>query len=77
MPTHEEFEKVYFIAVGIRIRKLWAFVYVTSKSSYVITDLPLFGVKKVYTYTVINSPFHDEHNGVNLKSVRLLFIICI
>ena len=34
--TQEEFKTLCFIAVDYRIRKLWAFVYVTSKQSYAI-----------------------------------------
>ena len=35
-PTEEEFKTLCFVAVDKRIRKLWAFVYITSKRLYAI-----------------------------------------
>jgi len=49
-PTQEEFENLCFVAVDLRIRQLWVFVYGTSKRSFAIdfSSLisPLFAVKK-------------------------------
>ena len=49
-PTQEELEKLCFVAVDPRIRKLRAFVYVTLKQLYTIDFFsqisPLYAVKK-------------------------------
>ena len=42
LPTQEEFKNLCFLVVVLRIRELWAFVYVMSKRSYVINFLHWF-----------------------------------
>ena len=59
--THEQFKNYCFIAVDLRMHELWAFVYVTSKWSFMLDfsslTLPLIALKKVTTqiiYPAIN-----------------------
>ena len=81
LPTQGEFKNLCFVAVAKRICELWAFVYVTSKQSYVIDFssliLSLYVVKKGgrrKTYHVMDFSIHGKHNSVSCNSV--LHCVC-